>query len=156
VTGAQGTAGAAGADGFTNSGSLSLAGGGSSGSWVDSTTLSYFPLTSVAGSTGTIGSADNAVNVSGAISNVVITLSANVNSGAANANFYLYKNGSSVATCSIAAGSATCTINVTGVSSFTKGDTVVIAYKKASGSGTITSKSFTSSATYNWGTAAIS
>lgn len=96
------------------------------------------------------------VIASGAISNVVITLSANVNNGAANANFYLYKNGSSVATCSIAAGSATCTISVTGVSSFTKGDTVVIAYKKAFTTGTITSKSFTSSATNNWGTAAIS
>ena len=131
-------------------------GGGSSGSWVDSVTLSYFPLTSVAGATGTIGAADNAVNVSGTISNVSITLSANVNSGAANANFYLYKNGSSVASCSIAAGSSSCSISVTGVSSFTKNDTVVIAYKKASTTGTISNKSFTSSATYTWGTAAIS
>ena len=101
-------------------------------------------------------SSDLAVNVSGTISNVSITLSANVSNGAANANFYLYKNGSSVATCSIPSGSSQCTINVTGVASLTKGDTVVIAYKKASTTGTISNKSFTSSATYTWGTAAIS
>ena len=124
-----------------------------SGGWVNTSTVNYFSLTAVTTATTTIANADNTINVAGTLGSITITVSGN-NLGSSNGvQFSLYKNGSSVSSCTVTG--TTCTINFTGGSlSLVKGDTIAIATTKT-GSGTNSNRSFTAGATFTWGTAAV-
>ena len=149
TNGVNGLDGAPGVDGITPNGSLAMSGGTTDNF---TNTSQFYPINAVTSNTTATTSANQrTLHVAGTLSNITVSIGTSSNSSTY--VFYLIKNGISVGSCSVTAGSGNSGCSITpSPTSFVNGDIVIMKGIRTVGA---VSKSATWTSTYTYGSPVI-